>query len=74
MDDIPLYAAVRANLSKQFNCLFLDYKVGADIADAELMVGIGLGYHFDKMDITFQSLIYPEYNEADVGVSIGFRF
>lgn len=74
MDDVPLYAAVRLNLSKQAKCFYLDYKMGANLIDEEAMVGIGLGYHFSNMDIVFQSLIYPDYGEADIGVSFGFRF
>ena len=74
MDDVPLYASVCINTSKKANCFFLNYRIGADISDAEPMLGVGLGYHFNKMDISFQSLIYPEYNEADVGLALGFRF
>lgn len=74
LDDIPLYAHLRINFSKKTNCFFFDYRAGADLYDMTPMIGYGLGYHFKKIDVSLQGLVYPDYGETDLGIAFGFRF
>lgn len=85
LDDIPLYAYARVNLSKSERHLFLDAKYGGDLYDMGSMMGLGLGYCFGKFDLAFQVLNYAydnysyyggyyTYYETEYGISLNFRF
>lgn len=79
-DDIPLYGNLRLNLSKKKNHPFLEYKLGGDVLDMDLLNGFAVGYSLGKTDIAFQCLnytyngYYDSYNETELGISARFRF
>ena len=80
LDDIPLYGNLRLNLSKKKNHPFLEYKLGGDVLDMDLLNGFAVGYSLGKTDIAFQCLnytyngYYDSYNETELGISARFRF